>query len=159
MKPIINVNDVNDFQEHKHESFEAKYANISQKIGAEKLGYNITIVPSGKKSWPFHNHHVSEEMFIILDGEGTLRFGDKKYPVKKNDIIACPVGDRSSAHQFINDSKSDLKYLALGTKTDHDICEYPDSDKVLARSSKNGEPILWNISKKGESYEYFEGEK
>ena len=45
MKPIINVNDVNDFKEHKHESFEAKYANISQKIGAEKLGYNITIVP------------------------------------------------------------------------------------------------------------------
>ena len=63
MKPIININDVNDFQEHKHESFEAKYANISQKIGAEKLGYNITIVPPGKKSWPFHNHHVSEEMF------------------------------------------------------------------------------------------------
>ena len=83
MKPIINVNDVNDFQEHKHKSFEAKYANISQKIGAEKLGYNITIVPPGKKSWPFHNHHVSEEMFIILNGEGTLRFGDKKYPVKK----------------------------------------------------------------------------
>ena len=122
MKPIINVNDVNDFQEHKHESFEAKYANISQKIGAEKLGYNITIVPPGKKSWPFHNHHVSEEMFIILDGEGTLRFGDKKYPVKKHDIIACPVGNRSSAHQFINNSKNDLKYLALGTKTDHDIC-------------------------------------
>ena len=69
------------------------------------------------------------------------------------------VNDRSSAHQFINKSKSDLKYLALGIKTDHDICEYPDSDKVLARSSKNGEPILWNISKKGESYEYFEGEK
>ena len=45
MKPIINVNDVNDFQKHKHKSFEAKYANISQKIGAEKLGYNITIVP------------------------------------------------------------------------------------------------------------------
>ena len=24
--------------------------------------------------------------------------------MKKNDIIACPVGDRSSAHQFINNS-------------------------------------------------------
>ena len=88
-----------------------------------------------------------------------LWYGDEKYPVKKNDIIACPVGDRSSAHQFINNSKSDLKYLALGTKTDHDICEYPDSDKVLARSNKNGESILWNMSKKEESYEYFEGEK
>ena len=83
MKPIINVNDINDFQENKHESFEAKYANISQKIGAEKLGYNITIVSPGKKSWPFLNHHVIEEMFIILDVECTLRYGDEKYPVKK----------------------------------------------------------------------------
>jgi len=30
---------------------------------------------------------------------------------------------------------------------------------VLARSNKNGESILWNMSKKRESYEYFEGEK
>ena len=159
MKPLINIDDISDFQKHKHESFEAKYANISQKIGAEKLGYNITIVAPGKKSWPFHNHHVSEEMFIILDGKGTLRFGDKKYTIKKNDVIACPVGDRSSAHQFINDSKSDLKYLALSTKTDYEICEYPDSDKILARSSKNGDSLLWNMSKSKESYEYFEGEK
>ena len=50
MKTIINVNDINDFQENKYESFLTKYANISQKIGAEKLGYNITIVPPGKKS-------------------------------------------------------------------------------------------------------------
>ena len=69
-----------------------------------------------------------------------LGLSDKKYLVKKNDIIACPVGNRSSAHQFINDSKSDLKYLVLGTKTDHDICEYPDSDKVLARSNKMENP-------------------
>ena len=53
MKPIINVNDINDFQENKHESFESKYANISQKVGAEKLVYNITIVPHEKKILAF----------------------------------------------------------------------------------------------------------
>ena len=98
-------------------------------------------------------------MFIILKGKGTLRFGNKKFPIKKDDIIACPVGNRSVAHQFINDSKSDLKYLALGTKEEQDICEYPDSDKVLSRSNNSGESILWNMSKNAESYEYFEGEE
>ena len=159
MRPLINLKDIDDFQENSHESFGAKYANISQKIGAEKLGYNITIISPGKKSWPFHNHHVSEEMFFILEGKGILRFGDEKYKIKKNDIISCPVGDRSKAHQFINDSEDELKYIALSTKEDHDICEYPDSDKVLSKSSKNGKSILWNMSKSEESYEYFEGEK
>ena len=159
MNPILNLKEITDFQDHDQGSFSAKYANISSKIGAKKLGYNLTIIPAGKKSWPFHNHHVSEEMFIILEGKGVLRFGDKKFPVKKNDIIACPVGGRSVAHQFINDSKSELKYLALGTKEEQDICEYPDSDKVLSRSSTNGKSILWNISKSAESYDYFEGEE
>ena len=159
MKPILNLSEITDFQSHDQGSFSAKYANISTKIGAEKLGYNITIVPPGKKSWPFHNHHISEEMFIILKGKGTLRFGDKKFAIRKDDVIACPVGSRSVAHQFINDSKSDLKYLALGTKEEQDICEYPDSDKVLSRSNNNKESILWNMSKSAESYEYFEGEE
>ena len=60
--------------------------------------------------------------------------------------------NRSKAHQFINDSEDELKYIAISTKEDHDICEYPDSDKVLSKSSKNGKSILWNMSKSEESY-------
>ena len=44
MRPLINLKDIDDFQENSHESFGAIYANIRQKIGAEKLGYNITII-------------------------------------------------------------------------------------------------------------------
>ena len=123
------------------------------------MGYNITIIPSGKKSWPFHNHHVSEEMFLILEGTGFLRHGDNKFPIKKNDIIACPTGDRSVAHQIINDGETDLKYLALGTKKPYDICEYPDSDKILSRVTSEDDSNLWNMSKGNESYDYFEGEE
>ena len=159
MKPLINIEDIIEFKDHDHGAFKAKYADVGGKIGATKLGYNITIIPSGKKSYPFHNHHVSEEMFLILEGTGLLRFGDKKFPIKKNDIIACPTGDRSVAHQIINDSKTDLRYLALGTKTPYDICEYPDSDKILSRVTSEDDSNLWNMSKGNESYDYFEGEE
>ena len=159
MKPIINVDDVTKFKGHEHGAFKAQYADVGSKIGANQLGYNITIIPPGKKSWPFHNHHVSEEMFLILDGTGVLRYGENKYPIKKNDIIACPTGDRSAAHQIINDSETELKYLALGTKNDFDICEYPDSDKILTRGTSEKNSELWNISKGKESYDYFEGEE
>ena len=159
MNPIINIEDIAEFKGHDHGAFKAQYADVGSKIGANQLGYNITIIPPGKKSWPFHNHHVSEEMFLILDGTGVLRYGENKYPIKKNDIIACPTGDRSAAHQIINDSDTDLKYLALGTKNDFDICEYPDSDKILTRGTSEKNSELWNISKGEESYYYFEGEE
>ena len=50
MKPILNLNGITDSQGHNQGSFSAKYANISTRIGAIKLGYNITIVPPRKKS-------------------------------------------------------------------------------------------------------------
>ncbi len=159
MKPLINVEDITEFKGHEHGAFKSKYADVGGKIGARQLGYNITIIPSGKKSWPFHNHHVSEEMFLILEGTGLLRHGENQFQIKKNDIIACPTGDRSVAHQIINDGDTDLKYLALGTKRPYDICEYPDSDKILSRVTSEEDSNLWNMSKGNESYDYFEGEE
>ena len=159
MKPLINVEDITEFKGHEQGVFKAKYADVGGKIGAQQLGYNITIIPARKKSWPFHNHHVSEEMFLILEGTGLLRHGDKKFQIRKSDIIACPTGDRSLAHQIINDGKTDLKYLALVTKKSYDICEYPDSDKILSRVNSEDDLNLWNMSKGNESYDYFEGEE
>ena len=159
MKPLINVEDITEFKGHEHGAFEAQYADVGGKIGAKQLGYNISIIPPGKKSWPFHNHHISEEMFLILEGTGLLRHGENEFPLKKNDIIACPTGDRSVAHQIINDGNTNLKYLALGTNGSYDICEYPDSDKILSRATSKGDSKLWNISKGKESYDYFEGEE
>ena len=95
MKPYLNVDEIKEFHSHENGNFSAKFAPISEKIGAKDLGYSMTLVPPGKKVCPFHNHRVNEEMFFILEGEGTLRFGDKEYPLKKHDIIACPAGARS----------------------------------------------------------------
>ena len=46
MKPIINVEDITEYEGHEHGAFEAKYASVGTKIGAEQLGYNITIINS-----------------------------------------------------------------------------------------------------------------
>ncbi len=29
-------------------------------------------------------------MFLILEGEGELRFGEERHPIRKHDVIACP---------------------------------------------------------------------
>ena len=46
---------------------------------ARKLGYNLTVLPPGKAQCPFHSHRGEEEMFLILEGEGELRFGDQRH--------------------------------------------------------------------------------
>lgn len=156
-KPIINLDELT-FESHEHGPFRASYGVISDRIGAQKLGYNLTVVPPGGKVCPFHNHHSAEEMFLIFEGEGTLRFGDQTYPVKRHDVIACPPGKRDVAHQIINTGTAELKYLALSTREPNDVCEYPDSNKVGVYSGPEGKRHFRHLFKIDSAVEYFEGE-
>lgn len=160
MKPILNLDDVSerDFLEREMGPFHAKHANLSKKIGARELSYSLNILPPGKKMCPFHNHHINEEMFLILEGEGTLRYGDKEYPLKKHDIIACPPGGREVAHQIVNTSTRELKYLGLSTEKSHEICEYPDSNKLMSVIGNFGDVRFRHIGKLDQGVDYMEGE-
>jgi uncharacterized cupin superfamily protein len=51
-------------------------------IGAEKLGYSVTLIPPQKRAFQFHNHRVNEELFFVLEGDGELRIGSETYPIK-----------------------------------------------------------------------------
>lgn len=159
MKPFINLDDLNNFVETDDGPFQDRNANISEQIGAKKLGYSLTIVPPGKKFCPFHNHRVAEELFLILEGEGTLRFGDNTYAIRKHDIIACPPGGKEVAHQIINTSDRDIKYLSLGTHEVAEICEYPDSGKVMSMAGKSGRRDFRHMSRERDAVDYFDAEE
>ena len=157
MKPVINLDEL-EFRSHADGPFVGKYGVIGERIGARKLGYNLTICPPGKTVCPFHNHHVDEEMFFILEGEGRLRFGDQEYPLRRHDIVACPPGKRDVAHQIINTGAADLVYLALSTMEPSEICEYPDSNKVGVYVGQQGNRQLRLMFKADQAVDYFEGE-
>lgn len=78
-KPFINIKNLEYTTEHQHsDKFAARFAPIATLIGASKLGYRMTVVPPGKKAYPYHSHAVNEEMFFILEGEDTLRIPAKQ---------------------------------------------------------------------------------
>ena len=131
---------------------------ISENIGAEKLGYSTMILEPGFKACPFHNHHVNEEMFLILSGSGTLRFGEQEYKIVKDDIIACPPGGAERAHQIINTGNEPLTVLCVSTNEPVDICEYPDSNKTLSMAGAQGNRTFRHISRLGDKVDYYEGE-
>lgn len=145
------------------ERFDVKMGMLGSVIGAQKLGYNITCVPPGKRAFPFHNHRVNEEMFLILEGNGEVRIGNDVYKIKKHDIIACPPGGEETAHQIINTSDSELKYLAVSTKLSPEIANYPDSGKfgILAEyppSEEGKSQRFMYIGRENASLDYWEGE-
>lgn len=170
-KSIVNLHDIELMPRHPSfaatgdaaERFDAKMGMVAQAIGAQKLGYNITSVPPGKRAFPFHNHRINEEMFLILNGAGEIRIGDEVFPIRENDVIACPPGDEKTAHQIINTGEVDLKYFAVSTKISPEIVDYPDSGKfgVLADypSDSEGKPNRFvYVGRAEESKDYWEGE-
>ncbi len=138
--PILNVDDV-PLDDWAHgDRFAARLGAIGRRIGARKLGCRLVVLPPGKAAWPFHAHHVNEEMFFILEGRGTLRLGAATHPVRAGDVIAVPPGP-ATPHQIRNDGETDLRYLAVSTMEEPDIVECPDSDKIgiMAGSPPGGD--------------------
>jgi uncharacterized cupin superfamily protein len=170
-KPIININDIElqprppayAAKGEAADRFDAKTGFIGPKIGATKLGYNITAVPPGKRAFPFHNHQVNEEMFFILNGAGELRFGKETYPVKQGDFICCPAGGPDVAHQLINTGSEELRYLAVSTKMNPEIVDYPDTGRFgimafLAAEDGAKPRNLMFVGDENESLDYWEGQ-
>ena len=113
------------------ERFGAEVSRIGGTIGAQKLGYNVTVLKAGKKAYPRHAHRVNEELFLVLEGMGECRIGDETFPIRKGDLIAAPPGGPETAHQLINISPDlDLKVLCISTMESPDIVEYPDAGNV-----------------------------
>jgi uncharacterized cupin superfamily protein len=141
--PIVHLDELQFTRDMRHaDRFEAKLAPVGPTLGARKLGYNVTAVPPGKRAFPFHNHHANEEMFFILEGEGTLRFGAAEYPVRKGHFICCPCGGPEVAHQIMNTGSGELRYIAVSTMLDTDIFQYPDSGKFGAVGGRQpGRPL------------------
>ncbi len=116
----------------KGDKFASDFARIGPLVGARDLGYSYDVVQPGKRSCPFHSHLAEEEMFFIVRGEGTLRYGKETRRIRAGDVICCPTGGPETAHQIINDSDAELAYLSVSTRMPAEVCEYPDSRKVGA---------------------------
>ena len=160
--PLVNLEDLDLTNGGNGNQFQSRLGRIGSLIGLKKLGMMLTIVEPGKKAYPFHAHAANDEAFIILEGEGTYRFGDTTYPVKEGDILAAPAGGAEVAHQIINTGTVTLKYIGISTKVEPEIVEYPDSGKFAAVARVKGDSFLSaefkHIGRITDTYDYWDGE-
>ncbi|GIL05871.1 MAG: auxin-binding protein [Betaproteobacteria bacterium] len=125
---------------------------------ARKLGASVDILPPGKVTCPYHFHYAQEEMFVILEGEGSLRVAGEMLPIRAGDVISIPPGPEYP-HHIVNTSNAPLKYLSISTQETPEICEYPDSGKYAAFAREKG-PLLdgGRMHRPDSDLDYWDGE-
>ncbi len=157
--PIINVADVALVERGDGKAFAVKWGRVGPQFGLNALGCAVHVVPPGKKAFPFHRHHVMDELFYVLSGEGEYRWGDERLPVKAGDLVAAPAG--SKAHQLINTGSGDLRYLGISSAAATEVVDYPDSKKIgVMAGVKNGDFTTATYRSMGrmQPADYFDGE-
>lgn len=162
LKPVVNMDELDFIDVGNGKKFSAKLGPIGSRIGAKQIGCNLTVVEPGDRAFPFHVHHVNEEMFVILEGSGEYRFGEDTFPLREGDVVSAPAGGPEVAHQIINTGQVTLRYLAISTHSQPEVVEYPDSGKFLVVSGiddnnpRNAK--LRFIGRTDTSLDYFDGE-
>jgi uncharacterized cupin superfamily protein len=129
--------------------------DLGRAAGSVTTGLKHVEVAAGKDATAMHCHSAEEEIFVILEGTGTLRLGAEAEgdgvedtPVRAGHVIARPAGTGIS-HLFVAGEQG-LTFLAYGPREPSDICYYPRSRKVAFR----GVNLLGRI----ERLDYWDGE-
>lgn len=122
---------------------------VSGHLLTRKLDVTTVKLAPGQSSAPYHFHYGSEELFLVLQGDGTVRYAGESLPVREGDFISCPTGP-GSAHQFTNLGDNPMVLLALSTVEAVDAAEYPDGGQMgVAITAPNGKTIRQRFPKSG----------
>ena len=125
-------------------------------LGGQKLSAGLWELPPGKKSFPLHLHHVTEEALFVLSGTAKVRTPEGMTAIGPGDYVSFPPG--GPAHQLVNDGTEPFTYLALSATQGYDVVEYPDSGKVAASvgAFPTGKRFVF---RQKDQAEYWEGEE
>lgn len=115
----------------------------------ESLG--ASVYELGPGNWiPFHFHHGSEELVVVLRGTPTLRSAEGSRQLSEGDVVHFSTG-AGGVHGLSNETAEPVRYLMASNLVSPEVAEYPDLNQVTAQArttSQTGEP-LWVIHELG----------
>jgi uncharacterized cupin superfamily protein len=148
---IVNVGDVEpDLRGGR------RRRDLGRAAGSRWTGLRHLELDPGTLSGPPHCHSAEEELFVVLDGTGTLELTQspghgepETHAVRRGSVVARPPGT-GVAHTF-RAGDSGMTLIAWGTREPNDICWYPRSNKLYWR----GLGVIGRI----ETLDYWDGEE
>ena len=159
---VIHENDLEWIETTNGSAFRSRRRKLAAAAGARMLGASIYELAPGASAFPFHYHCANEELIYVLEGEGTLRIGNEKVPVRAGSFAAMPPG-HDHAHRLYNTSAATLRYLCVSAMIEPEVCAYPDSHKigVMVGSAPGGDPAkrtLAGVFRESSGVGYYDGE-
>jgi uncharacterized cupin superfamily protein len=134
-----NVRAVDDAPSH----YGGVERNLARGI-AKRTGLNLFTLPPGTEGAPPHCHSADEELFVVLDGGGTLELWGRPdpaeprrtapaemQPIRAGHVVSRPPG--TGVSHCLRAGPDGLTYLAYGTREPNDLVWYPRSNKVFFR--------------------------
>ena len=121
----------------------ATTAPLATRERSDQAGFHWERLDPGARGSVPHCHSEEEEIFVILEGEGTLHLwpspsfawgtGAEKeaIPIRPGHVVARPPATRVS-HWF-RAGPDGLTMLIYGTRKPNDMCWYPRSNKIAWR--------------------------
>jgi uncharacterized cupin superfamily protein len=145
---IVNLDDV-AARGSRRGDVAGERRRLGDAVGARGSILQHMVVEPGALSYPPHCHSAEEELFVVLDGSGTLLLGDEEHPVRAGSVVARPPGT-GVAHAF-RAGDEPLTLLAYSDRDPNDMCFYPRSGKVSLRGLK----AIFRV----ERLDYWDGEE
>jgi uncharacterized cupin superfamily protein len=88
----------------------------------------------GATGGPYHVHHGTEELLIVIRGRPTLRTPDGERELAEGEVVHFPAGP-SGAHQLSNRSDEVARYVIAASHAVPEIVEYVDDRVAMAWST------------------------
>jgi uncharacterized cupin superfamily protein len=133
---------------------------LGNAAGSVTTGLNWVHLALGQTGSPPHCHSEEEEVFVVLEGKGTLelwptplmeerRLAEREdHEIRAGHVIARPPATRV-AHRIVG-AEGGMTYLAYGTRRANDLAYQPRSRKVFFRGL--------GVTGRIEHLEYWDGE-
>jgi uncharacterized cupin superfamily protein len=136
---IVNVDSV----EADYEGDVGTWAPLARHAGAVRGGLNFGYLAAGHAGAPPHCHSAEEEVFVVLEGSGTIelwpapaRADDHErtqHALRAGDVAWRPPAT-GIAH-LVRASDQGMSFLVYGTREPGDVCYYPRSNKIFWRGA------------------------
>jgi uncharacterized cupin superfamily protein len=159
-REIVAVADV-PAEDRDRGEFGAALRNLGIALGSGPTGMRHATIAPGRLNAPPHTHNAEEEMFVVLDGDGTLLLYDLdgavtgEVPVRAGHVVARPAAS-GVAHTF-RGGDGGMTLLSYGQRKGEDVAWYPRSSKLAFRGFGGG-GVIGGIVVKVDRAGFWDGE-
>jgi uncharacterized cupin superfamily protein len=107
--------------------------SLGNPFGITQFGANITVLAPGAWSSHRHTHAVEDELLMALEGEMVIVDDYGRHPFRPGMVAGFKAGG-GNAHQVINESDQEARFLVIGTRSQTESVTYPDVDMKAVKT-------------------------